>query len=161
MNSPKTSDSFSTFPCRELLFSDNRRKFFSGLALEMLGLKDAISGRPVFSLADLGKAGAGDLAGIIPVIRQDMDYLDDPEAVRCRLHSSGKTVTLFKRSAPALSAFNFMNGGATLSEIARGLSAEYGWAEQESFAFVRGFFLTLVEAGVCFPKNAVVPAEPS
>lgn len=159
MSPPKNTDGFSSFPYRELLFSTNRRRFFNGLALEMMGLKSALGGRPVFSLADLGKANTGNLASLVPVIRQDMDYLDDPAEVRCHLRSENRTVTLFKRTAPALSAFNFMNGSTSLAEIAQQLSAEYGWIEHDSFAFVRGLFLTLVEAGICFPKYPLKSVE--
>lgn len=161
MNSPAPTERFASFPLRQLLFGAGRRAFFRGFALEMLGLKDMARGRGVFSLADLGTAAAPQLGHLVPVIRQDLDFVDDPQEVRCRIPPSDQTLTLFKRSLPALSAFNAMNGGMTLSEIALKIGEETGWPESESFAYVRGLFLTLVEAQVCRPVNSLTsPAAP-
>jgi hypothetical protein len=146
---------FERFPHRKISFGFGRRHFFKGFAQEILAIRDAVASRPVFSLADLGMAENEKLGDIVPVIRQEMDFLDDPEEVRCSFRSSNQTITLFKRSSPALSAFNYMNGQNTLRQIAATLAVENHWPQDESFKFVRGLFLTLVEARVCLPKNSL------
>lgn len=132
-----------------------RRGFFRRLAGEGAALVDELQGRPQIRIDDLPKLPDAELAKQAPVIRDGITILPEEEQVGARLPGSEKTVILFPREPASLFIFNRLDGRTTLGQISRGLSAETGCTEEQSFAAVKALFFKLVRLRVCVSSNFI------
>ncbi len=144
---------FAKFPRGSLALHIPRRRFWSALVTEMQVTTGKSEGGRAYKLANLGNWADAQLAGIIPTIVKGCQISVNEGFVWAQPPGARQPAQLFPLDAPALAAYNRMNGQVRLDENARCLGRETGWDWEHSFAYVRGLFLWLVLAGVCYPRE--------
>jgi hypothetical protein len=147
------ADFFTTFPRRKLLLNVSRRQFFSALWHELDGVNSQLEGRSTFKLSDLGDLPDDKLADVIPVIMPGCKVWEEGEFMWTQLNPTAKPEKLFRSETPILVVLDLIDGSTPLQEISQRLSREMNWEASYSFAYVRGLFLSLVFAKVCFPTG--------
>lgn len=146
-----TCYAFEQVPHGKLAFKVSRRKFLPSLLVEIEAYNKKVDGGAVLKLADLGTCSDQELAGIIPVIVAGCEISLVDNFVYAKPPDAIEAFELFPLDTPALRVFNLFNGLNTLDEISYQLLLENNWEIPRTFAYVRGFFLWLVLAGVCLP----------
>jgi hypothetical protein len=136
-----------------------RRLFFKKSVTECLSYLGTLRGRPHFRLNDLWRLNPATLGRIRPRIRKEVSVVVDGNRVLARTEAAAEPVFLFVMSPAASRAFNLFDAGHPIHAIAGELRAEFGLGENESFGFVRDFFLDMVRKGACIPANAVGKRE--
>lgn len=144
---------FDQFPRTKLVFKVDRRQFLSSLNTEYLAWSKKAGGGAVFTLADLGVFTDESLARIVPEIASGCKITVQDGFVYGQPAARDKPLKLIPLDSPALDVFNHFNGMTGLSDAARDLSRDTGWEADRAFAYTRGVFLWLVQAGVCLPKG--------
>jgi hypothetical protein len=144
---------FTKFPRGRLAMQIPRRRLWSALVTEMQVSVGKSEGGRAWKLEALGDWTDTQLAGVVPVMINGCQITIKEGFVWGQPPEASDPAQLFPLKTPAMAAFNRMNGEITLGENARSLGRETGWDDQRSFAYVRGLFLWLVLARVCFPKE--------
>lgn len=145
---------FEKVPHGRLPINTSRRKFLPTLLTELESYNKKLDGGVVLKLADLGNCPNEELAFVMPVIVPTCKISMEGNSVYARLPSISQPIELFPLDTPAITIFKLFDGTATLDEISEYLSHVTGWDIARAFAYTRGFFLWLVLAGVCVPKEA-------
>jgi hypothetical protein len=144
---------FENFPRQLLPEMVSRRELFSAILTKMKAESHKNRGQRVLSLSELGQAPDEKLSSMIPLITKNSTISIKDGFVIGEPPRSDRTYKLFPLSSPALTAFNLINGSNSIDKISLQLAHETGWEQSQSFAYVRGLFLTLVVAGLCRPKD--------
>lgn len=151
MSDTPAPEPFELFPRRRLRFDTTRRQFFDQLRLEVAVAEGLQNDGAAYNLSRLGLLPDEQLAWLRPrvlpgariSVEGDMVYGCPPGGPASR--------PLFTVHPATTTAFNGMDGGHTLAEIAARLAAHTGWEQPQAFAFARGLFLYLVEQRVGAP----------
>jgi len=153
MSASQNDFAFDQFPRAKLAFPVSRRQFLSALNTDYLAWSKKANGGAVFTLADLGILPDEDLARIIPEVSPGCQISIQEGTIYAKPAAQPKPRQLFPLDCPALTVFNLFNGQTSLAEASRHLAEHTGWEEGKCFAYTRGVFLSLVQAGVCLPKG--------
>lgn len=143
---------FEDFPRGELTFLFDRRAFWSEIKTRLNVMRSQGRGANAYTLAQLGEWPDEELAEIQPVLVPGCHVSGQDDFVCVQLPGAITPKKLFPIDSPALTVFNLFNGLNPLGEISQLLAESTGWEPQRSFAYARGFFLTLVKAGICVPQ---------
>jgi hypothetical protein len=154
MPNPIENYAFENFPRQPLPENISRRELF-GAFLTMVKVESQRShGKKVLILSELGEWPDERLAPLVPVMARNSTILMKDGFVIGKPPRSDRSDKLFPLDSPALTAFKLINGLNTLEQISQRLAEQTGWEHSHSFAYVRGLFLVLVEAGLSHPKDA-------
>ena len=144
---------FEKMPRKPLSIPIARSKLLYAISEEFTAQSQKSDGRRVVQLSDLGNYPDDELKVIIPTILPKSKISLREGYVYGVSSMTGKSYRLFPIASKALTVFNMFNGINTIETISQTLSKETGWAEERSFAFTRGVFLSLVVAGLIMPKE--------
>jgi hypothetical protein len=144
---------FENMPYKPLPIPIARSKLLLAISEELTAQSRKNEGKRVMQLSDLGTCPDQELKLIIPTILPK-SKISIKDGFVCGASSmTGKSYRLFAQESAALTVFNMFNGINTIDTISKTLAQEAGWAEERSFAYTRGVFLSLVMAGLCMPKE--------
>ena len=132
----------------------SRRAFFRRMMGEAVSAADELRGRPQLRLSDISKLDDESLMELVPMVRPDVEVLDNDQGVCARLPQQEENVVLFSRDERIADfMFTRFDGQTTLRCVCDELVFETEWDEAEAFARVKAFFLRLLDMGVCVPGN--------
>ncbi|MBN1542625.1 hypothetical protein JW992_10805 [candidate division KSB1 bacterium] len=129
----------------------DRRRFFRHFFGQSAVLTDEARGKPQLRLSDLPKLTDEQLARIYPkLIANTVIRTAKDGRTTCHQEQTPETrVPLNEAEAHIISAFD---GRKSIGQIAAGLKQQNA---ESAFAETKSLFLRLVDAGLCFPTNAV------
>jgi hypothetical protein len=145
-------------PCRDLPFRCNRRTFFRTLFQEAVVVRGTFKGGQGCRLSELGSLPDDQLAQVRPIVHPDREIFLDEGYVCSRREKAEATSKLFPAEKENVVVLDMFDGRHELGEIGSRLAQEMDWDEASAFAHARDLFLSLVERGVCVPRD---PLEPS
>jgi hypothetical protein len=132
----------------------NRRLFFRRTVRECLSFLEAVGGRPQFHIDDLWTMEKELLLAIIPGIRKGMAITVKGTEVFAQRGREGRFVHCFSIDPLNTAIFNLINGENTIAVIAEKIRLDCS-GNDDCYELVRGFFLELVQRGICAPTNPV------
>jgi hypothetical protein len=144
---------FVNFPRQKLPAKISRRELLSAMLSELDGTTSITGGKEAFRLNDLGDLADEHLAPIIPWLVPDIGLEEIDGVLWASPGADQKPLQLFPLQGAIQLAFEQFNGDRSLGEIGALLANAMDWDQSRGFSFVRGMFLSLVFAQVCFPKN--------
>ena len=144
---------FEKMPRKPLSIPISRSKLLYAISDEFTAQSQKSDGKRVVQLSDLGNCPDEELKSIIPAILPKSRISIRDGFIYGESSMTGKSYRLFPIGSKALTVFNMFNGINTIDTISQTLSQQTGWAEDRSFAYTRGVFLSLVVAGLSMPKE--------
>jgi hypothetical protein len=143
---------FDKFPRADLRFPISRRQFWKSIFANWEVFRGKGRGGQAFTLASLGSLPDEQLGTFRPVMVPGCRLSMHDDFVWGQPPTAQRPHKLFPPDSPALTAFNLFNGRLTLGEVSRRMAEQMHWEPAYSFAYTRGVFLTLVQAGICQPQ---------
>lgn len=143
---------FEHFPRQALTFRFSRRQLFANFKIQWAVAEGEERGGKGYKLSLLGMLPDRQLALIIPMIVPDCHISVSDGFVWGKLPDPAQRLKLFPHKDTPLCVFNLINGRTPLEHIATCLQQQVAWERERSFAYVRGFFLHLVQLRVCVPQ---------
>ena len=144
---------FELFPRQELFQGITRREFFASIIDSLVLFSHRSSGSSALRISTLGILSNDELKEIIPKIEYGIEIFLKNQSVWFQPEGDSTSVHLFTIDKISSFTFNLLNGENSIYEISEKLSIFSGLTKERSFAYTRGFFLTLVKVGVCSPTN--------
>jgi len=144
-------------PREDLSFTCDRRTAFRAILQEAAAIGRALKGTPTCRITELGSLPDEKLAQVKPAVNPSFEINLAQGCVWAKYKPKERPPQkLFAMGEKEhLLAFNMFNGTHTLGEIGHHLAQEMAWEDEQAFARLRDFFLSLVKRGVCVPKDPV------
>ncbi|MBN2149515.1 MAG: hypothetical protein JW726_19155 [Anaerolineales bacterium] len=144
---------FITFPRKKVAPQVTRRELVSAALSELEGASAAREGRRALRLSDLGELPDEILSTLIPQHSPDRPAWEQDGQLYIQPPQRQKPQALLPLEPAILFCFRQIDGLQTLGQIAESLANLMDWEPAKAFAYLRGFFLTLVFYQACIPRN--------
>lgn len=134
--------------------NQSRRKFFGCFFAEIISAIEQVRGKPQMRLENMESLPDKVMAGITPVLKQSTSYRIVKDCLLIKNKENGSFKEVYRFNATEYYMLGFFDGYHTLKNIGVHLENRFGINPEESFEYVKSFFINMASYAVCHPADA-------
>ena len=130
-----------------------RRSFFRYASSSLLVAFEELRGHSHFKLSDLPSIRKDQFLCLKTKLKDDVRISEKDGFGWADVGE--RRVQLYKKNSIKEIVFNLIRKEQGIGWIVESLVARFGWNREKSYRYIRGYFLNLVDKGICVPANAL------